>query len=90
MSLVVPVALGERSYDIHIGSQLIGTAGQLLRALKGESIRGHIPVVTDETVAGLYYGAVAASLTDAGLSPLPIAALSNRLLKGRGPSVKYH
>src|SRR3954468_14330887 len=72
MSLVVPVALGERSYEVHIGSQLLGKAGELVRALKGDSVTGHVPVVTDETVAGLYYGALAASLTAAGLAPLPI------------------
>jgi 3-dehydroquinate synthase len=72
MSLVVPVPLGERSYDIHIGSGLLAKVGGLLSALKGKSAQGHIPVVTDETVAGLYYGAVAASLTAAGFSPLPI------------------
>jgi 3-dehydroquinate synthase len=72
MSLVVPVALGERSYDIHIGGELLAKTGALVRALKGDSLRGQIPIVTDETVAGIYYGAVAASLTQAGLSPLAI------------------
>src|SRR5579871_438984 len=72
MSLTVPVALVERSYDIHIGSRLLGNAGDLLRTLKGGSVAGHVPVVTDETVARLYYSGLAASLTAAGLSPLPI------------------
>jgi 3-dehydroquinate synthase len=72
MSLVVPVALGERSYHIHIGSQLLGDVGALLRAVKGDSLAGQVPVVTDQTVAQLYYGAVAASLTAAALSPLPL------------------
>jgi 3-dehydroquinate synthase len=72
MSLVVPVALGERSYEIHIGSQLLGKAGDLLQALKGRSTAGPVPVVTDETVARLYYGRLAASLTAGGMSPLPI------------------
>lgn len=70
MSLTVPVALGERSYDIHIGGGQLANAGTLLRALKGPA--GHVPVVTDETVAGLYYSALAASLMEAGFSPLPI------------------
>src|SRR4051794_146675 len=72
MSLVVPVALGERSYEIHIGSEILAKTGSLLRRLKGAAITGHVPVVTDATVAPLYYGRVAASLSAAGLSPLAI------------------
>ena len=72
MSLVVPVALGERSYDIHIASQLLAKAGSLLGDLKGKAAGGVVPVVTDETVAILYYARLAESLTAAGFSPLPI------------------
>jgi 3-dehydroquinate synthase len=72
MSLTVPVALAERSYDIHIGTGLIASAGELLAAQFGKAVSRAVPVVTDETVAELYYGRLAASLTAAGLSPLPI------------------
>jgi 3-dehydroquinate synthase len=72
MTTSVPVALGERSYLIHIGERLIERAGSLLAAQVGSSARAQVPVVSDENVARLYYPAFAASLLEAGLSPLPI------------------
>jgi 3-dehydroquinate synthase len=72
MTLKVPVALGDRSYDIHIGAGLLGSAGGLLAAQLGKSAKRQIPVVTDETVAGLYYARLAASLAAAGLTSIPI------------------
>jgi 3-dehydroquinate synthase len=72
MSLTVPVALSERSYDIRIGAGLLADAGEFLTAQLGKSASRHVPVVTDETVAELYYGRLAASLTGAGLVPSPI------------------
>src|SRR5690348_11223471 len=47
MSDIVPVALGERSYDIHTGAGLIARTGELLKPFA----RGVVPVVTDENVA---------------------------------------
>ena len=61
---IVQVALGERSYDIHIGSGLIDRADDLLRPLMP------VPraiIVTDETVAGLHLPRLAASLDRAGI-----------------------
>ena len=72
MSLTVPVALSERSYDIHIGTGLIAGAGALVAALLGKSAPRRVPVVTDSTVAKLYYAPLAASLTAAGLAPVSI------------------
>jgi 3-dehydroquinate synthase len=73
MSLIVPVALGERSYDIHIGSGLVGQAGALLAAQVDKSAGSRrIPVVTDKTVANLYYSGFAASLAAAGLEAVAI------------------
>ena len=72
MSVTVPVALGERSYDIHIGAGLLERAGELLAAQLAKSAPRRVPVVTDETVAKLYYGRFAASLTAAGLAPVAI------------------
>ncbi|MSR64457.1 MAG: 3-dehydroquinate synthase [Verrucomicrobiae bacterium] len=51
MLTTVPVALGERSYDIRIGPNLLRDAGTGLKALK-IGLRGVI--ITDETVAPLY------------------------------------
>ena len=72
MTHSVPVSLGQRSYDIHIGDGLLDRAGELLRARLPKSAPRRIPVVTGETVARLHYPAVTASLTAAGLSPSPI------------------
>ena len=70
--VIVPVQLGERSYDIHVGPELIGDAGRLIaRASKVNAPRA-MPVVTDETLARLHYGQLEKSLSDAGFSPVPI------------------
>jgi len=72
MSTSVPVALGERSYQIHIGEGLLKSAGSLLLPHLGKSSSRRIPVVTDETVARLHYPAFAQALSGAGLAPSPI------------------
>jgi 3-dehydroquinate synthase len=64
----VEVALGSRSYPIHIGRGLLAHA---------ELIRPHLPqprtaVVTNEIVAPLYLGALQAALEQAGVSVLAI------------------
>jgi 3-dehydroquinate synthase len=66
----VPVALGERSYAIHIGQGLIAKAGELLTPFLVSART--VPVITDTTVAALHYGALRASLEAAGLTPQPI------------------
>ena len=72
MSLTVPVSLSQRSYNIHIGANLIAQAGKMLAAQLGPSVPRRVPVVTDETVANLYYERFAASLINAGLVPVPV------------------
>src|SRR3989440_873281 len=72
MTVAVPVELGERSYQIHIGHGLVDQAGALISAQLSKSAARRVPVVTDETVARLYYQRFAASFTAAGLEPLPI------------------
>ncbi|MGB0906189.1 MAG: 3-dehydroquinate synthase [Maricaulaceae bacterium] len=47
----VPVGLGSRSYDIAIGTDLIGSAADLIAPHLSSN---KIVIVTDETVAGLY------------------------------------
>ncbi|HLY05573.1 MAG TPA: 3-dehydroquinate synthase [Rhizomicrobium sp.] len=68
MSERIPVALGERSYTIHVGSGLLARAGEFLAPLA----RGVVPVVTDAHVAPLYLESCAASLRQAGLTPAPV------------------
>lgn len=73
MMTSVPVALGERAYRIHIGAGLLGRAGEFIRPfVAGSALDRPLPVVTDETVAGLHYPALAESLGASGLKPSPI------------------
>ncbi len=60
----VRVALGERSYDILVGENLIAGAGRRLRPICAGA---RAFIVTDETVAGLYLDRLEASLEAAGL-----------------------
>lgn len=68
MSERLTVALGARSYDIEIGEGLLARAGEVLAGLT----RGHVPVVTDETVHGLFYARLAERMEAAGLTACPI------------------
>src|SRR5690349_6943169 len=68
MNEIVPVALGERSYDIHIGAGLIARAGELLKPLA----RGVVPVVTDENVAEVHLQPLLDSLQANGIDARPV------------------
>src|SRR5882672_2281651 len=72
MTIMVPVALGERSYHIHIGHGLFDQAGALLSEALATSSARRVPIVTDENVARLHYERFSASLTAAGLEPVSI------------------
>ena len=65
----VRVELGERGYDILIGSGLIAGTGALIRERLGPV---RVGVVSDETVGALHGEALAASLDAAGLDHAPI------------------
>ncbi|AJE02906.1 3-dehydroquinate synthase [Geobacter pickeringii] len=60
------VNLGERSYDIHVGSEILDGVGAVCRDL---GLGRNAAVVTNTTVGPLYYDRVAASLTTAGFAP---------------------
>ncbi|MFA5121565.1 3-dehydroquinate synthase [Zavarzinia sp.] len=62
--VTVPVSLGERSYDIHIGAGAIDRLGAGVRDLFP---RGRALIVTDETVARLHLARAEASLDAAGV-----------------------
>ncbi len=68
MTSSVPVALGERSYEIHIGEDALDDAGALLKPFA----RGRVAVVSDETVMKLHYPALSASLNKASITPIKI------------------
>lgn len=59
----VSVGLGDRSYDIHIGTDCLSRIGELCR---GVSLAGKAAVITNPTVAGLYLDRVKHSLQSAG------------------------
>ena len=61
---LVPVSLGDRSYDIHIASGALDRVGELIRP---KLVGAKVLVVADATVAGLHGARLLASLTAAGL-----------------------
>jgi len=60
----VHVALGERGYDIHIGTGILRDAGQAITGLTRVS---HAVIITDENVDQTYAEVVADSLADCGV-----------------------
>ncbi|HXC41598.1 MAG TPA: 3-dehydroquinate synthase [Burkholderiales bacterium] len=62
------VALGERSYPIHVGSGLLGDAGLIAPLLAQK----RAAVVTNATVAPLYLGRLSAALAAAGVDVIPV------------------
>src|SRR3989344_6076341 len=62
------VALGDRSYPIHIGLNLLENPGLVLPHLKGKQAA----IVTNTTVAPLYLEKLAQPLRAAGVSVIPI------------------
>jgi 3-dehydroquinate synthase len=62
---VVPVTLGARSYDIHVGAGLLDDAGTLVAPLLRRPL---VAVVTDATVAALHGRALDAALARAGIA----------------------
>jgi 3-dehydroquinate synthase len=78
MSEQIPVTLGERSYTIHTGSNILNRAGELLAPF-AERV---VPVVTDSHVAPLHFDRVAASLQKAGLKTRAIVLPAGEETKG--------
>lgn len=66
----VRVALGERSYPIHIGAGLIGSPASYAPHLEG----GSVAIVTDEVVAPLYLEAVKSALGSARVTEIVVPA----------------
>jgi len=59
----IPVALGERSYEVHVGPGLLQQAAKLIEAALGSCRCG---IVTDENVAGHHLAKVESGLAKAG------------------------
>lgn len=65
----IRVELGERSYDIVIGSEIIGGVGE---ALKGFALSPRIALVSNPTIMELYGGLAENSLRNSGFDPIVI------------------
>jgi 3-dehydroquinate synthase len=65
---LIPVDLGERSYDIHVGDGLLARAGEIVEAVAGAR---RVIVVSDSTVAGLHLEALDAALDAHALDRAP-------------------
>jgi len=68
MIQTLQVALGDRAYPIHIGSNIIAQADLILPHLK----RKQVAIVTNTTVAPLYLQKLAQPLRDAGVTVIEI------------------
>lgn len=66
----IKVALGSRSYEITLGAGILDTVGSLCRLV---GLSGTAAVVSNTTVAPLYYDRVRASLEAAGYRVLPVS-----------------
>jgi len=71
------VALGSRSYPIHIGAGLIDQ-----RALYGPHLRGSAAIVTNEVVAPLYLARVRAALESSGTRVAQVVVADGEQAKG--------
>lgn len=63
---ILSVSLGERSYEIRVGTDIIASVGEVCREL---GLGRSAAVVTNTTVGPLYYERVASSLAVAGFTP---------------------
>ena len=71
--MIVDVALGARSYPIHIEPGLISRAGPLLAPLVRQKPQGRrLAVVTDQTIAALHLPAFTQGLASAGIAVDPV------------------
>lgn len=77
----VPVALGPRTYDIHIQEDLLRNTGQCLHEL---GHFGRVAIVTNPTVRKLYGNVVSRSLKQAGFRPFFICVPDGERVKTFG------
>ncbi len=64
MAVIITVALGERSYPIHLGA---GVLDRLPETLRGLGVKGAAGLVTDDNVGPLYAARVEGLIREAGL-----------------------
>ena len=63
------VNLGDRSYPIHIGENILPQIGELMQEA---GLRGKVAVVNNQTVAQLYLDTVHGGLTSSGFEMTPV------------------
>jgi 3-dehydroquinate synthase len=63
------VNLGERSYPIYIGQEILSRAGEFLRRA---GLAGKVALVSNATIAGFYLEPLRDALTQAGFDVLPV------------------
>ncbi|MEM7446202.1 MAG: 3-dehydroquinate synthase [Pseudomonadota bacterium] len=82
MTDLVSVALGLRSYDIHIGGGLLSEAGPMIAELHRSPSPGtNLPVIVDANVTARHLPIVQTSLIDAGFEPLIVEVPSGEASK---------
>lgn len=69
MSQTVTVGLGDRAYEVHIGTGLLAQAGRHIRPLLK---RGRTAIISDETVWRLHGAALTAALSAEGINATPV------------------
>jgi 3-dehydroquinate synthase len=69
MSQTVTVGLGDRAYEVRIGTGLLAEAGRHIRPLLK---RGRTAIISDETVWRLHGAALTAALSAEGISATPV------------------
>jgi 3-dehydroquinate synthase len=79
-AVTVDVALGDRSYDIVIGRDVLPSLGQRIKALRPGA---RVAIVTDRTVAQHWLAPAEAALADAGIA-------SSRIVVGEGEASKSY
>ncbi len=79
MTNIVPVDLGERSYQVRIGPGLIDRAGAEIAPLLR---RKRVAIVTDESVAGLHLPRLQAALAGQGIASSALALPPGEGTKG--------
>ena len=67
---IVHVPLGDRAYDIRIGSGVLSRAGYRIAPFLKRPL---VAVITDETVARLHLEAFEAALAEEGISVVSLA-----------------
>src|SRR4051812_3503689 len=78
MSRTIPVGLGDRSYDVVVGDDLIGRAGALIAPFLK---RNRVAVVVDETVMDLHGAELVAALARFGIEAPMVAIPAGEVSK---------